>query len=93
MDSTTFPASAGVFVLGMSMFGMFVYLPLYLQGVRPGEPSHEPGFIICRGCRAVAETDVSGALLEADAAEIGFAVERTVMEVEGLCPKCRKVAP
>lgn len=26
-------ASAGVFVLGMSMFGMFVYLPLYLQGV------------------------------------------------------------
>ena len=25
--------SAGVFVLGMSMFGMFVYLPLYLQGV------------------------------------------------------------
>lgn len=26
-------ASCGVFVLGMSMFGMFVYLPLYLQGV------------------------------------------------------------
>jgi predicted MFS family arabinose efflux permease len=26
-------ASGGVFVLGMSMFGMFVYLPLYLQGV------------------------------------------------------------
>ena len=25
--------SAGVFTLGMSMFGMFVYLPLYLQGV------------------------------------------------------------
>jgi len=25
--------AAGVFVLGMSMFGMFVYLPLYLQGV------------------------------------------------------------
>lgn len=26
-------ASGGVFVLGMSMFGMFVYMPLYLQGV------------------------------------------------------------
>lgn len=26
-------ASCGVFVLGMSMFGMFVYLPLFLQGV------------------------------------------------------------
>ncbi|MFN7978501.1 MAG: MDR family MFS transporter [Vicinamibacterales bacterium] len=26
-------ASCGVFVLGMSMFGMFVYLPLYMQGV------------------------------------------------------------
>lgn len=26
-------ASGGVFVLGMSLFGMFVYLPLYLQGV------------------------------------------------------------
>lgn len=26
-------ASCSVFVLGMSMFGMFVYLPLYLQGV------------------------------------------------------------
>lgn len=26
-------ASCGVFVLGMSMFGMFVYLPLHLQGV------------------------------------------------------------
>ncbi|MGE0815472.1 MAG: MDR family MFS transporter [Vicinamibacterales bacterium] len=26
-------ASCGVFVLGMSLFGMFVYLPLFLQGV------------------------------------------------------------
>jgi EmrB/QacA subfamily drug resistance transporter len=26
-------ASGGVFVLGMSMFGMFVYMPLYMQGV------------------------------------------------------------
>ncbi len=68
-------------------------LNAFVACVRPNEPGHEPGFIICRGCRAVAETDASGAPLEADAAEIGFAVERTVMEVEGLCPACRKAAP
>lgn len=65
-------------------------LNAFVACIRPGETEHDPAFIICRGCRRVAETEAAGGPLAADAAGIGFAVERTVMEVEGLCPACRK---
>jgi Fur family zinc uptake transcriptional regulator len=55
------------------------------------EAAHDAGFLICRSCRRVAEMPLArpaGAILEA-AAAAGFAIERTVMEAEGLCARCR----
>lgn len=50
---------------------------------------HWPAFMICRGCRAVAEADVPEAsALGSSADELGFRIERTVVEAEGLCPAC-----
>ena len=67
-------------------------LNAFVACVRPGE-GHDPAFMICRNCRAVAETEAAsgeGGPLGADAAAFGFEIERTVVEAEGLCPKCRK---
>lgn len=54
-----------------------------------GEGSHPAAFMVCRACRAVAETALG---VEPDlagrAAAAGFAPERTVVEVEGLCARC-----
>ena len=50
------------------------------------EAKHDPAFLICRKCDAIAETQAS---LGAVAAGTGFQVEQTVIEVEGLCPNCQ----
>jgi Fur family zinc uptake transcriptional regulator len=56
--------------------------------------AHRAGFLVCRGCRRVAETPLVRAprALEREAAAIGFAIERTVFEAEGLCARCREEA-
>lgn len=52
---------------------------------------HDPAFMICRECRAVAETaQPRGAdALGRAAAAAGFAIEERVVEAMGLCPACR----
>lgn len=59
-----------------------------------GEACHRAAFIVCRGCRSVAETALphSGRGLIAQAARAGFDVERVVVEAEGLCADCRRDA-
>lgn len=55
----------------------------------PGK-SHQPAFLICSDCGTVAETDTAtaaGALGRAAKAS-GFAVDHTMIEVEGTCPRC-----
>lgn len=55
---------------------------------------HGAGFLVCRSCRRVAETALRpprGLTSEATAA--GFAIERVVVEAEGLCASCRADAP
>lgn len=53
-------------------------------GAGTGEP-HVPAFLVCRSCRAVSEGE-AGPL----GAELGgFAVERRVVEAQGLCPVCQ----
>ena len=57
--------------------------------------AHGAAFLICRDCRRVAEiamlrpprglADLAGAA--------GFAIERVVIEAEGLCARCRAAAP
>ena len=52
---------------------------------------HGVCFLICGVCRNVAEVE-DGALeiaLAQTAAGRGFAVRRTVLEIEGICPACR----
>lgn len=55
------------------------------------QTAHAPAFMICRACRRVAETSAGPAAASvADAArDLGFEVERTVVEIEGVCPDCR----
>ena len=62
-----------------------------------GHPGDEHGacFLICSRCRKVAEIE-DGALdiaLAQAAAGRGFAMRRTVLEIEGTCPACRAGAP
>lgn len=66
-------------------------LNAFVACMRPGE-GHNPSFMICRKCRAVAETAASPShdALDDDARAIGFEIERRVVEVEGLCPKCQR---
>ena len=52
--------------------------------------AHTPAFLICRNCRSVAETctEPAPAALRHEAQAAGFAIERAVMEAEGLCRAC-----
>lgn len=58
--------------------------------MQPGE-AHQPAFLICRACNAVAEAPAMRvrAALEAAAAPLGFTPERVTIEALGLCAPCR----
>ncbi len=51
---------------------------------------HVPAFLVCRACKAVAEaeTELTQGRLGTTARSTGFAIERIVVEAEGLCPAC-----
>jgi Fur family zinc uptake transcriptional regulator len=61
--------------------------------MHPGT-AHAPVFLICRACHSVAEADAAtvGLALAETAAAAGFAVERSTVEAQGLCPACRAAA-
>jgi len=52
---------------------------------------HDPAFMICTGCHAVAETPSAPGrtALGRSARESGFRIESTVLEAEGLCAGCQ----
>lgn len=60
----------------------------------PGPP-HNGQFLICTGCRELAELDDGKitAVLHESAAASGFAIRHTTVEVLGLCPHCRESRP
>ena len=60
--------------------------------MHPGE-AHAPAFLICRCCDTVAEAPAESvrAALDAAAAALGFAIERSNIEALGLCPACQGV--
>jgi len=63
-------------------------LNAYIACAYPHE-KHAPAFMICRLCGSVAEASTSTKNLMGQAAQhVGFSIERTVVEAEGLCPKC-----
>lgn len=55
---------------------------------------HAPAFLICRACGKVEEAEAEpakGPLAQA-ARDAGFAIERAVIEAQGLCPACQPPA-
>ncbi|SPF78074.1 transcriptional repressor [Pseudoprimorskyibacter insulae] len=55
----------------------------------PGR-AHSPAFLICNTCKTVAETeaDLRDSGIDEAARKAQFTIERAVVEVEGLCPRC-----
>ncbi len=68
-------------------------LNAFVACAHPGA-THSPAFMICRKCDAVAETHSTPAkgTLGAAARAVGFEIERTVVEAEGICPDCTEKA-
>ncbi len=66
-------------------------LNAWLACSHPGD-SHSPVFLICRDCGAVAESAMPAHDLRDAARNVGFKIETTVSEAEGLCPTCQKAA-
>ncbi len=54
--------------------------------------SHQGQFLICRGCRTVAELDDAkiNSLVQDIAADLGFSAEQQMLEIQGLCQACRE---
>ena len=63
----------------------------FIACAHPAE-RHVPAFLICRSCDVVAEATTEAAPILGDAAKLGFEIERTVLEAEGLCPNCAEEA-
>lgn len=65
-------------------------LNAFVACMHPGE-EHSAAFMICRECRAVAETHSLPKLreLEETATKAGFLIESRFIELQGLCPDCR----
>ncbi len=77
------------FLIGQGFVHKVERLNAYVACMYPHE-AHTPAFLICRACRSVAETCVAPtpAALLREAQATGFAIERSVMEAEGLCRAC-----
>ena len=68
-------------------------LNAFVACAHPGE-RHKPAFLLCSACGLVAEmrSQGIGEAVKAAAEELDFALERMVVEAEGLCPQCRGAA-
>ena len=64
-------------------------LNAFVACVHPGQ-THSPAFMICRKCDGVAEAEglTEEGLLGAAARASGFEIERTFVEIEGVCDAC-----
>lgn len=64
-------------------------LNAFIACCAPGE-DHAPAFLICRGCKKVAEAPSAPArgALDSTAQEVGFTIETSVVEAFGLCHNC-----
>lgn len=82
------------FLIGAGFAHKLERLNAYVACCHPaGEAgtAHAACFLICAGCRKVAEIEDEAlelAVAQA-AAQRGFAMRRTVLEIEGTCPTCR----
>ena len=66
-------------------------LNAFIACTHSGE-GHSPAFMICKRCNQLAEAmsvPISITLGKA-AKAIGFSIDKTVLEAEGMCPRCRQ---
>jgi Fur family zinc uptake transcriptional regulator len=82
------------FLIGSGFAHKLERLNAYVACCHPaGEAgtAHAACFLICAGCRKVAEIEDAalGLAVAQAAAQRGFAMRRTVLEIEGTCPACR----
>ncbi len=63
----------------------------YISCAHPGH-QHGAQFLICSDCDRVAELDHSDRDLLAEADNLGFAVDHSVIEITGVCAECQKDA-
>lgn len=61
----------------------------FISCVHPGHRSAAQ-FLICRDCEQVAELESHDAGLLAQADDLGFAVDHSVVEITGVCAECQK---
>jgi len=70
-------------------------LNAFVACVDPGH-AEVPAFLICRNCNQVAETrdvaDAGAGPWDGAARDMGFRIERMVVEAMGLCPACQDAA-
>ena len=67
------------------------HLNAFVACTHPGQ-AHDPAFLICKECDAVAEAQIEPVKNDLDetARDAGFRLDRAVVEAEGLCPKCQQ---
>lgn len=78
------------FLLAHGLIHRIESLNAFTGCTTPGTPHHGQ-FLVCSQCQLVAELDDSAinSQLDASARELGFIVERQMVEISGLCPHCR----
>jgi len=65
-------------------------LNAYVACTHAHSADHAPAFLICRACSSVVEAGAQKveATIGTEAKRLGFQIERTVLEIEGVCPRC-----
>ena len=80
------------FLVGHGFAHRIERLNAYVACTHAHDTDQAPAFLICRKCGAVAEAGAQKVetTIGIEAARLGFVIERTVLEMEGLCPACIK---
>jgi len=77
------------FLLGQGLVHRIESKNAFISCVHPG---HQAGaqFLICRDCERVAELEHKDPGLIAEADNLGFSIDHSVVEITGVCAACQK---
>jgi Fur family zinc uptake transcriptional regulator len=79
------------FLLAQSLIHRIESRNAFISCVHPGHQCAAQ-FLICRDCEQVAELETHDQDLLAEADNLGFAVDHSVIEITGVCAECQKHA-
>ncbi len=77
------------FLMGEGLIHRIESRNAFISCVHPGHRSGAQ-FLICRDCHQVAELEGGDNGLLAEADNLGFAVDHSVVEITGVCAECQK---